>query len=75
MSEDNYKETPTKKCDCCNGKGWRKRSYKLHLEFKLPSFKLCITCNGSGVVDLTEDELWHEEQARKDHEADLMSDK
>jgi len=45
-------ETETKKCHYCNGKGWRKRSYKLHLEFKLPSFKKCITCDGQGIVDI-----------------------
>ena len=56
-------DTPTKPCQYCNGKGWRKTYYYaysflkgklLSAPIKLPSFKKCITCDGSGIVDLNQ---------------------
>ena len=52
-------DTPTKPCQYCNGKGWRK--FKFHPCYpekiipKLPAFEKCITCNGQGVVDLNQE--------------------
>ena len=35
----------------------------------------CPSCDGSGVVDMTEDDLWFEREARLEKEADFMNDK
>ncbi len=55
-------DTPTKPCQYCNGKGWRTTNCKVYItiapfnfeELRLPAFKKCITCDGSGVVDLNQ---------------------
>jgi hypothetical protein len=67
-------DTPTKECDICRGRGWiLSRSFGIN-NVALPIYRPCPVCDGCGVVDMDETEIWLEEQARKDNEADLNND-
>lgn len=75
------KETPTKDCDTCRGKGWKKSeqyitvTWGTHNFVRIPSYRKCLICDGSGVIDLDETEIWINEQSRLQDEADLKDDK
>jgi hypothetical protein len=72
-------ETPTKPCDTCRGKGWVYRQTWVNLgpfelPIHIPIYRECPVCDGCGVIDMDETEIWLEEQARKDDEADFNND-
>lgn len=72
------KETPTKDCDTCRGKGWKKSDQYITVAWenykfvRIPSYHKCLICDGCGVVDMDETEIWLED--RRDEQADLYRD-
>lgn len=82
MSEDNYRETPTKPCPKCRTKGFRKEEVLVFdktptslLTMFIPVFRKCTCCDGWGYVALSDDEIYDNYCARKDWEAELMNDR
>ena len=87
MSEDNYKETPTKDCPDCEGNGHFTdaseccgahidEDIKICMDCKEHSdFATCCRCDGAGVLDMTEEEINFEDECRRDDESDLMNDR
>lgn len=64
---DNYKDTPTKICPTCEGR-CKQKIYST--EGLLPAIIPCTTCEGTGEVYMTADEIVFEEECRRDDARD-----
>ena len=73
---DNEFETPTKKCEGCNGKGWviKKTYITAPIHFVISSFEKHKHCDGDGYVYLTDDEIAMENECRKFDEHEKRND-
>lgn len=71
-------ETPTKRCDTCHGKGW-KIFHVPQYEWGqaapvawIPTFRKCPVCFGTGVIELTEEEIMYERLLRRIDEREKL---
>lgn len=65
-------ETPTKTCPDCDGVGYFSEADPDDIDFDI--HETCERCKGTGIVKLTDDEQWHDHQARIDDEAEHAND-
>lgn len=61
-------ERHEKQCSDCSGTG------KEYAHVGAEPEK-CLRCNGEGTLEMSEDEIYNEMQARKDWEAELKNDR
>lgn len=83
---EDYKKTQTKDCPDCDGVGHFKDASECcgadidedilicHACKEHSGFAECENCNGKGFLDMTDEEIQMEEDARKDNEAEMNHD-